>query len=103
MIKLDKNCHLVYCKLLHIFRKRQLKLYVLDVKQIKQNSLEYPPKPSHSFMANLKLLLITTCHEASLVGFCLANPEINYIFYSTSKPPSPREEVDYRDIQPNKG
>ena len=80
MVKLNKNCHLVYCKLLHICRKRQLKLYILDVKQMKQNSLEYPPKPSHSFMANLKLLPITTCHEACLVGFCLANPEINYIF-----------------------
>lgn len=77
MIKLNKNCHLVYCKLLHICRKRQLKLYILDVKQ---NSLEYPPKPSHSSMANLKLLPITTCYEASFVGFCLANPEINYIF-----------------------
>ena len=80
MIKLNKHCHLVYCKLLHICRKRQLKLYILDVEQIKQNSLEYPPKPSHSFMANLKLLPITTCHEAFLVGFCLANPQINYIF-----------------------
>lgn len=80
MVKLNKNCHLVYCKLLHICRKRQLKLYILDVKQIKQNSLEYPPKPLHSFMANLKLLHMSTSHDTSRAGFCLANPEINYIF-----------------------